>query len=740
MRYFAAIFLILLLSVGYVAYDAYMFLHTPVEQPGVDLDFTVERGATFDRVVWDLKKAGLITDVKRFQILGRYKKALGSIKAGDYILNTSLTPPQVLEQLIKGQAHLVRLTLREGLPWWETARAIEKQGFATYEDFKEVIHDPDFLARHAIPFDTAEGFLFPDTYLLNKPKKLDREQAEYIASLLVRTFWQKNTPFWRLLPASPAPNENFGTSVNDITSKTQVSSLKKLAEFSHLVVMRAPLPQVDATEEAEMAEVEILEDTPDDQTSSSQTSKTSSTATVTTTTKGNAQSQPDRQQNANTSPSQQEVSQDNEQGQAHTSALLLFSSMPSASVTEISEEQNSIAEKEASEKTQKKQDNTAVNDAKDSPVGATVSFEQDPSSAKPVEEAAKGLSKKTAGEDTTPSPATAALPATPSVAPPIAAETTGSHSSKTAQSTGSSPDSLPAPSTKPLNQPSGTLADKPAHTPADKPSKKSDDASPDESSGKTPSNPVDKLSGKPLDNLPGKSSDKASNKVSGESSEGPLDKSSSKPSGKASGNSAEPSEKAPKSLPSAPASTPAPKDSGKATGSAAETKNLSDLPDVWPANALPQSMPKHPPLNPSQIDKDALRQALTLASLVEKETGLPTERPRVAGVYTNRIHKNMLLQCDPTIIYGIGPSFSGPIRRSQLNDASNLYNTYIHPGLPPSPICSFGIDAFASALLPEKHGYLYFVATGHGKDHTFSKTLREHNRAVSVYRARIRKK
>ena len=151
-------------------------------------------------------------------------------------------------------------------------------------------------------------------------------------------------------------------------------------------------------------------------------------------------------------------------------------------------------------------------------------------------------------------------------------------------------------------------------------------------------------------------------------------------------------------------------------------------------------MPKHPPQNPSEIDKDALRQALTLASLVEKETGLPTERPRVAGVYTNRIQKNMLLQCDPTIIYGIGPSFSGPIRRSHLKDATNLYNTYIHPGLPPSPICSFGVDAFASALLPEQHGYLYFVATGLGKDHTFSKNLREHNRAVSVYRARMRSK
>ena len=245
MRYLAFLILLLLLAGAYCAYDAHTFLSTPAEQPGVDVSFEVERGATFDRVAWDLKKAGLIRDVKRFQLLGRYKQSLSSIKAGEYILSTGLTPPEVLEQLLKGQAHLIRMTVREGLPWWETAKAIERQGFATYEDFKAVIHDPDFLARHAIPFDTAEGFLFPDTYLLNKPKKLDKAQAEYIASLMVRTFWQKNAPFWQLLEASPSPEGNFGEAVNDITSKTAITTVPKLAEYSHLVVMRAPLPQAE---------------------------------------------------------------------------------------------------------------------------------------------------------------------------------------------------------------------------------------------------------------------------------------------------------------------------------------------------------------------------------------------------------------------------------------------------------------------------------------------------------------
>lgn len=133
-----------------------------------------------------------------------------------------------------------------------------------------------------------------------------------------------------------------------------------------------------------------------------------------------------------------------------------------------------------------------------------------------------------------------------------------------------------------------------------------------------------------------------------------------------------------------------------------------------------------------------MRHLVILASLVEKETGLPSERGLVAGVYANRLRLGMLLQCDPTIIYGVGESFSGAIRRSQLENPKNLYNTYQHPGLPPGPICSSGLDALGAAANPPKHDYLYFVATGIDGGHTFSKTLAEHNKAVQVYRARMR--
>jgi UPF0755 protein len=129
---------------------------------------------------------------------------------------------------------------------------------------------------------------------------------------------------------------------------------------------------------------------------------------------------------------------------------------------------------------------------------------------------------------------------------------------------------------------------------------------------------------------------------------------------------------------------------------------------------------------------DELRRVVILASLVERETGDASERPRIAGVFLNRLKLGMRLQCDPTVIYGLGPSFDGDLKRSHLEDASNPYNTYAHAGLPPGPICSPGLASLQAALNPETHDYLYFVARGDGT-HQFSATLDEHNRAVNRF-------
>ena len=137
-------------------------------------------------------------------------------------------------------------------------------------------------------------------------------------------------------------------------------------------------------------------------------------------------------------------------------------------------------------------------------------------------------------------------------------------------------------------------------------------------------------------------------------------------------------------------------------------------------------------LLPETTSPADIRRILTLASLVEKETARPEERARIAGVYANRLRRSMRLQCDPTIIYGIGPDFNGNLTRKDIRNTTNIYNTYAHAGLPPGPICSPGRAAIHAALHPEKHTFLYFVARGDGS-HVFSKTLREHNRAVRRY-------
>ncbi len=475
-RIIAFFFWLLLIGGGYAAYDAHHFLTTPASDQPQEIMFTVAPGATFDRVAWDLKKAGALTDVTRFRLLARYKDVLGKIRAGEYLINTGWTPEQVLWQVTMGQPVLYRMSIREGLTWWETAREVEAQGFARYEDFKAVIHDPEFLSQYNIPFANAEGFLFPETYLMRKPRAMDRAQAREVAALMVDMFWKKTQPIWTQLP---------------------------------------------------------------------------------------------RKQDAKSAPG----------------------SGPGAG-----------------------------------PAGA----------ARP----APGAENATA-------------PSTVSLAP-VAGSMGSPDGSGRRQS---------APANATLPAPAVSADQRPAAAPAA-----------NATAGATP----------------------AANAVA------------------------------------APA-TASPATPGANAGNA-----TASLPGGNATAAAVTSTPPPTLLNPADVDPEALRRLVILATLVEKETGIPSERARVAGVYANRLRLGMLLQCDPTIIYGVGESFSGSIRKSQLNDAKNLYNTYIHAGLPPGPICSPGLDALKAAAAPERHDFLYFVATGVDGGHSFSKTLNDHNKAVQIYRSRMR--
>lgn len=157
--------------------------------------------------------------------------------------------------------------------------------------------------------------------------------------------------------------------------------------------------------------------------------------------------------------------------------------------------------------------------------------------------------------------------------------------------------------------------------------------------------------------------------------------------------------------------------------------------------AMTQAIEELWPTRMSNLPITTKEEAIILASIVEKETGVAEERARVAGVFINRLKKNIPLQTDPTVIYAltkgkIQDKGRGPLGRRLLRkdlEVESPYNTYKNPGLPPGPIANPGYESLRATLNPENHDYIYFVADGKG-GHAFAKTLAEHNQNVAKWR------
>jgi UPF0755 protein len=154
----------------------------------------------------------------------------------------------------------------------------------------------------------------------------------------------------------------------------------------------------------------------------------------------------------------------------------------------------------------------------------------------------------------------------------------------------------------------------------------------------------------------------------------------------------------------------------------AHVQLLSKLKAAW--DARDPSLPYQTPY-----------QALVMASIVEKETGQKSERAMIAGVFVNRLKTGMLLQTDPTVIYGMGDKYAGKIRKKDL-ETDTPYNTYVRPGLPPTPIALPGMESLTAALGPAKTDALYFVSRNDGTS-KFSDNLGDHNKAVNQYQRGI---
>ena len=151
----------------------YRYLSFPIQDPGRRHTVTIPEGSSFQAVARRLHRQGIIKNPRFFSILARVSGTASRIQAGEFALDTEWSRPRLLKALVSGEVVLHTLRIPEGSTWWETARLVEKTGLTSFERFERAVHDQDLLRDFGIPADTAEGYLFPETYSLPRPANQD---------------------------------------------------------------------------------------------------------------------------------------------------------------------------------------------------------------------------------------------------------------------------------------------------------------------------------------------------------------------------------------------------------------------------------------------------------------------------------------------------------------------------------------------------------------------------------------
>lgn len=162
----------LMLVASWFMYKSWTFINLPPEMDGREILFTVEPGQPLWTISANLSRQGLITDLKRFREYAQAQGKDDKIRAGEFNLYTNMTAPQILETLTTTSGILHKFSVREGLTWWAAAEIANKSKLTDYTEFKKAVFDPAILAKYKIPAKNAEGYLFPETYLLTRPKKI----------------------------------------------------------------------------------------------------------------------------------------------------------------------------------------------------------------------------------------------------------------------------------------------------------------------------------------------------------------------------------------------------------------------------------------------------------------------------------------------------------------------------------------------------------------------------------------